>query len=233
MGSTVPNWPPVSGEYITGDPGSQAAVITLASELDKERLTRHCALVGSMKTENIGIEKVVANIVSNTNIRYLLVCGAEVHGHLSGDAIMAMHRSGIDDEGRIIEAKGAIPFITNIDSDTINIWRSQVVEVIDLINVEDMDRIVQAIDDLAPTDEFEGEPLLISFGGGGETVEEGTTVISPELVSLEARIRTIESDVKDLGKVQKIMSGMYSGMFQGFVIGFVITFILLLLRRLI
>ena len=232
MGSTVPNWPPVSGEYIAGDPGSQAAVITLASELDKERLTRHCALVGSMKTENIGIEKVVANIVSNTNIRYLLVCGAEVHGHLSGDAIMAMHRSGIDEEGRIIEAKGAIPYITNIDIDTINIWRSQV-EMIDLINVEDMDRIVQTIDGLAQKEEFEGEPLLLSFGGAGETEEEGITVISPELVSLEARIRTIESDVKDLGKVQKIMSGMYSGMFQGFVIGFVITFILLLLRRLI
>lgn len=232
MGSTVPNWPPVSGEYITGDPESQAAVITLASELDKERLTRHCALVGSMKTENIGIEKVVANIVSNTNIRYLVICGAEVHGHLSGDAVMAMHRSGIDEEGRIIGAKGAIPYITNIDIDTINIWRSQV-EMIDLINVEDMDRIVQAIDGLAQKEEFEGEPLLISFGGGGEIVEEGTTVMSPELVSLEARIRTIESDVKDLGKVQKIMSGMYSGMFQGFVIGFVITVILLLLRRLI
>ncbi len=232
MGSTVPNWPPVSGEYIAGDPSSQAAVITLASELDKERLTQHCALVGSMKTENIGIEKVVANIVSNTNIRYLLVCGAEVHGHLSGDAIMAMHRSGIDEEGRIIEAKGAIPYITNIDIDTINIWRSQV-EMIDLINMEDMDRIVQTIDGLAQKEEFEGEPLLISFGGAGETEEEGITVISPELVSLEARIRAIESDVKDLGKVQKIMSGMYSGMFQGFVIGFVITFILLLLRRLI
>jgi tetrahydromethanopterin S-methyltransferase subunit A len=232
MGSTVPNWPPVSGEYITGDPESQAAVITLASELDKERLTQHCALVGSMKTENIGIEKVVANIVSNTNIRYLVICGAEVHGHLSGDAVMAMHRSGIDEEGRIIEAKGAIPYITNIDIDTINIWRSQV-EVIDLINVEDMDRIVQTIDGLAQKEEFEGEPLLLSFGGAGETVEEGMTVISPELVSLEARIRAIESDVKDLGKVQKIMSGMYSGMFQGFVIGFVITFLLLLLRRLI
>jgi len=232
MGSTVPNWPPVSGEYITGDPESQAAVITLASELDKERLTQHCALVGSMKTENIGIEKVVANIVSNTNIRYLVICGAEVHGHLSGDAVMAMHRSGIDEEGRITEAKGAIPYITNIDIDTINIWRSQV-EVIDLINVEDMDRIVQTIDGLAQNEEFEGEPLLLSFGGAGETVEEGMTVISPELVSLEARIRAIESDVKDLGKVQKIMSGMYSGMFQGFAIGFVITFLLLLLRRLI
>ncbi len=122
MGSTVPNWPPVSGEYLTGDPGLHAAVITLASELDKERLIQHSAIAGSMKTENIGIEKIVANIVSNTSIRYLVICGAEVHGHLAGDALMAMHRSGIDDEGRIVGAKGAIPYITNIDSDTINIW---------------------------------------------------------------------------------------------------------------
>jgi len=232
MGSTVPNWPPVSGEYLTGDPGLHAAVITLASELNKERLIQYSAIAGSMKTENIGIEKIVANIVSNTSIRYLVICGAEVHGHLAGEALMAMHLSGINDEGRIVGAKGAIPYITNIDSDTINIWRNQV-EIIDLMNVEDMDKIVQALDGLAPKEEFEGEPLQISFGGGGEIVEEGTTVISPELVSLESRIRAIESEVKDLGKVQKIISGLYSGMFQGFVIGFVITFILLLLRRLI
>ncbi|NIA03168.1 MAG: tetrahydromethanopterin S-methyltransferase subunit A, partial [Nitrospirae bacterium] len=118
MGSTVPNWPPVSGEYLTGDPESHVAVVTLASELDKERLTKRCAISGTMKTENIGIEKVVANIVSNTNIRYLIVCGAEVHGHLAGDAIKAIHENGIDDEGRINEANGAIPYITNIDSET-------------------------------------------------------------------------------------------------------------------
>lgn len=230
IGSTVPNWPPASGEFIVGDHESQIAVVTLASKLDKESLMQHCALIGTMKTENIGIEKVVANIVSNTNIRYLIVYGAEVHGHLSGDAIMAMHRNGIDDEGRIIGAIGAIPFITNIDVDTINIWRRQV-EIINLINVEDINRIEEVIDGLATMEEFEGEPLLLSFGSAGEINEEGLSVISPELVSLEARIRAIESEVKDLGKVQKVLSGLYSGIFQGFIIGFVITFILLLLRR--
>jgi tetrahydromethanopterin S-methyltransferase subunit A len=232
MGAAISNWPPVSGEYQTGDPTSHVAAVTLASELDKDRLAQHCAIVGTMKTENIGIEKVVANIVSNTNIRYLVVCGAEVHGHLAGDAIMAMHHNGIDDEGRIIEAKGAIPYITNIDAETINIWRSQV-EIIDLVDVEDLNQIEQAIHGLAEKGEFEGEPLLISFGGGAEEVEEGTTVMSAELVSLEARIRAIEAQIKDVGKLQKIMSGLYSGMFQGFVMGFVITFILLLFRRLI
>ncbi|MBE0523714.1 MAG: tetrahydromethanopterin S-methyltransferase subunit A [Methanosarcinales archaeon] len=232
MGSTVQNWPPVSGEYLTGDPESHVAVVTLASELDKERLTKRCAISGTMKTENIGIEKVVANIVSNTNIRYLVVCGAEVHGHLAGDAIKAMHEHGIDDEGRINEANGAIPYITNIDSETIDIWRSQV-EIIDLMNVEDLTRIEGAIDNLAQKEEFEGEPILVSFSGGGQETVSGVTVMSPELVSLEARIRSIESEVKDLGKVQKVMSGLYSGVFQGFVIGFVVTFILLILRRLI
>jgi tetrahydromethanopterin S-methyltransferase subunit A len=232
MGAAISNWPPISGEYQTGDPASHVAAVTLASELDKDRLAQHCAIVGTMKTENIGIEKVVANIVSNTNIRYMVICGAEVHGHLAGDAIMAMHHNGIDDEGRIIEAKGAIPYITNIDAETINIWRSQV-EIIDLVDVEDIDQIEQTIHGLAEKGEFEFAPLLISFGGGAEKRKEGTTVMSAELVSLEARIRAIEAQIKDVGKLQKIMSGLYSGMFQGFVIGFVITFILLLLRRLI
>ncbi len=50
----------------------------LASELDKNRLIKKAAIFGAMKTENIGIEKVVANIISNTSIRYLVECGAEV-----------------------------------------------------------------------------------------------------------------------------------------------------------
>ena len=231
MGSTTPTWPPVSGEFQTGNPESHTAVVTLASELDTDRLAQRCAIAGTMKTENIGIEKVVANIVSNTNIRYVVVCGAEVHGHLAGDAILSLHNNGIDEEGRIIQAKGAIPYITNIDADTITIWRSQV-EIIDLVNVEDISSIEQAIDSFVLKEEFEGEPLLLSFGAAAEKGDEGTAVLlSPELVSLEARIRSIEAEVKDLGKVQKVLSGLYSGMFQGFVIGFVITFILLLLRR--
>ena len=107
--------------------------------------------------------------------------------------------------------------------------KESLIEIIDLINVEDINRIEQVIGGLATMEEFEGEPLLLSFGSAGEINEEGLSVISPELVSLEARIRAIESEVKDLGKVQKVLSGLYSGIFQGFIIGFVIILVVALL----
>ncbi|MBE0428122.1 MAG: tetrahydromethanopterin S-methyltransferase subunit A [Nitrospirae bacterium] len=227
----LPDWPPVRGEYATGDPNRQVAIITLASELDKNRLVKKAAIVGTMKTENIGIEKVVANIISNTSIRYLVVCGAEVHGHLSGDAMMALSKNGIDKEGRIIGAKGAIPYISNIPQDQINVWREQV-EIIDLMNVEDIDRIEKTIDSLAIKEPCKWEPVLATMGAAKEEKEEGETAVSPELVAIEARVRSIEGEIKDLGKVQKVMAGMTSGIFQGFVAGFVITIVIFAARRL-
>jgi tetrahydromethanopterin S-methyltransferase subunit A len=35
----------------------------------------------------LGIEKLTANIISNPNIRYLIVTGMEVKGHITGQAI--------------------------------------------------------------------------------------------------------------------------------------------------
>lgn len=32
------------------------------------------ALAGTLQTENIGIEKIIANVVANPNIRYLILC---------------------------------------------------------------------------------------------------------------------------------------------------------------
>jgi len=215
---------------VTGDPESQVAIVTLGSELDKNRLVKRAAIVGSMKTENIGIEKVISNIVSNTSIRYLVVCGAEVHGHLAGDAIIALKKNGIDDEGRIIGAKGAIPFISNIPRDVVNVWRNQV-EIVDLMNIEDLDRIEKEIDALPQREPFEGEPVIVTLGEVKEEKEGGDRILSPEIVAIESRVRAIESEVKDLGKVQKVMAGLTSGLFQGFVAGFVITILVFAIRR--
>jgi len=69
-------WPPVRGDYVVGNPGAGVAVVTLASQLH----IRGAAIVGPCKTENLGVEKIVANIISNVNIRFLLICGAESKG---------------------------------------------------------------------------------------------------------------------------------------------------------
>jgi tetrahydromethanopterin S-methyltransferase subunit A len=116
------------------------AVVTLASHL----CPRGAAIYGPCKTENLGVEKVVANIISNSNIRFLLICGQESKGHLPGDALAALHRNGVDQAGKIIGSKGAIPFIENISAEAISRFQGQV-EVVDRAGLEDLaeiDRIV-------------------------------------------------------------------------------------------
>ncbi len=135
------SWPPIRGDYRLEDPESRIAVVTLASHLRAVR----AAICGPCKTENLGVEKVVANLISNSNIRFLLICGAESKGHLPGDSILALHRNGIDEEGRIVGSKGAIPFIENLSKKAIDRFQRQV-EVIDrigLVDEQEIERIVE------------------------------------------------------------------------------------------
>ena len=80
---TAEEWPVITGDYIVGDPESPVAVATLASHIEEIPSAAGAAIAGPCKTENLGIEKVVANIISNPNIRYLMLCGAEVMGHIT------------------------------------------------------------------------------------------------------------------------------------------------------
>ena len=106
-------WPVISGDYIVGDPESPVAVTTLASHIEAE--LSGAAIAGPCKTENLGIEKVVANIISNPNIRFLILAGAEVQGHITGQSFKALHENGADpDKKKIIGATGAIPFVENV-----------------------------------------------------------------------------------------------------------------------
>jgi tetrahydromethanopterin S-methyltransferase subunit A len=126
------SWPPLRGDYVVGDPESRVAVVTLASNLRIE----NAAISGTCKTENLGIEKIVVNVISNSNIRFLVICGAESKGHLPGNTLIALHENGIDEQGRIIGSKGAIPFIQNLKSDAVKRFQDQV-QLIDRIGLED------------------------------------------------------------------------------------------------
>jgi len=133
-------WPPVRGDYQVGDPSAGVAVVTLASTFP----VRDAAIAGPCKTENLGIEKIVANVISNCNIRFLILCGAESKGHLPGNTILALHKNGIDEQGRIIGSQGAIPFIQNLPPEAIRRFQEQV-ELVDLIGREDWEEIGEQI----------------------------------------------------------------------------------------
>jgi len=142
-------WPILSGKYEIGNKESNVAVVTIASKISfpKDLFT----LCGEMRTENLGVERVILNTISNCNIRYIIVCGKESKGHFAGQSLIAIHENGIDANGRIIGSKGAIPFIENIPREAVERFRRQVKKVINLI-----DEIK-----LIPREEaFEEEPFI-------------------------------------------------------------------------
>ena len=162
---TAEEWPVITGDYIVGDPESPVAVATLASHIEEIPSAAGAAIAGPCKTENLGIEKVVANIISNPNIRYLMLCGAEVMGHITGQSIQALHENGCDDEKKkIIGAIGAIPFVENLPFDAIERFQKQV-RIINLIDNEDGNTITNKVKELIEKDPgaWEEEPLVFEI----------------------------------------------------------------------
>jgi tetrahydromethanopterin S-methyltransferase subunit A len=131
-----PDYPPEEGCYIRGNDRSPVSVcIILKWDQDKvppeiEALVRAgaesgAALSGTLQTENIGLEKVICNIVSNPNIRYLVLGGPESEGHLTGEAIKALFENGVDDKKRIIGTESPHPFLFNISNEMIERFLEQ------------------------------------------------------------------------------------------------------------
>ena len=162
---TADNWPVVSGDYIVGDPESPVAVTTLASHNEDIPAAAGAAIAGPCKTENLGIEKVVANIISNPNIRFLILCGAEVQGHITGQSFKALHENGCDPEKKkITGATGAIPFVENIPMEGVERFQQQL-ELVDMIDNEDGGAITAKVKECIEKDPgaFEEDSLVIKI----------------------------------------------------------------------
>jgi tetrahydromethanopterin S-methyltransferase subunit A len=217
-------WPVVKGEYEAGNPENPVAVTTCGSHLKgAAQLAAGAAITGPHKTENLGIEKIVANIISNPNIRYLLVTGAEVKGHISGEAIVMLFKNGVKDN-RIVKASGAIPYIENLPDDAVKRFQEQV-QVVEMIGTEDEGAILAKIKELAATDPgaFAGEPMLIQVGKKEEVAEVGgVKPMSAEIATIQARIKGIQQQTIDMGNMNKLMAGIYAGKIEGIMIGLVV-----------
>ena len=151
----APDYPPEEGCYLRGNDYSPVAVVVILlwdrektppgiEELVRAGVESGAALSGTLQTENIGLEKVICNIVANPNIRYLIVCGPESPGHSVGDAILALVENGIDERKRIIGAKAPTPYLFNIPPEFVDRFREQIT-IIDLINEGSPDVLRQAV----------------------------------------------------------------------------------------
>lgn len=141
----LPDYPTEEGHYLRGNDYSPVAVaVILIYDYDKipkeiEQMVRigietGAALSGTIQTENIGIEKMVCNIIGNPNIRYLVLTGPESPGHSTGEAILALIKNGIDERKRIKGTNAPTPYLFNLPIEYILRFRKQIKEIINLLN---------------------------------------------------------------------------------------------------
>ena len=151
--SRLAGWPPVLGEYkVLCDGGDcPVAISTLGSpeltdgiaELKPEQV----CIVGKTETENIGIDKLIKNTITNQTIQFLLLVGRDPKGHLSGQTLLSLSANGVDEKMRVIGSNGKRPFLRNVTKAEVESFRKQV-EVVDLIGCEDIGAIVNKIKEL-------------------------------------------------------------------------------------
>lgn len=146
------DWPPLPGDYRVLKPQAPVAVCTLNSNDLGERLSSlnplGLSIVGTLHTENLGIERIIKNTITNSNLRFLVLCGKDTQqtiGHLPGRSLEHLFRDGVDERGCIIGAPGKRPILKNVTSEEVIIFRRQVT-LVSLIGETDPARVAAAVE---------------------------------------------------------------------------------------
>ena len=226
-------WPLVTGDYEVGDPQSCVAISSHGSYFHMEHL-KGVAIQGPDKTENIGLEKIMTNIVSNSNIRFLILAGAEVPGHISGGSMKALVENGIDaDTHKIIGTPGAIPFIENVPPEAVERFRDQI-EIIDMIGVEDYGQLNAKVKELAAKDPgaYPEDPMIVKIGGeevGAAVLEMPLAMpATPYMGIINRAAEQMTYKTQLIARDQKLTSGLSNNSFFGLIAGLIAAFIFLL-----
>jgi tetrahydromethanopterin S-methyltransferase subunit A len=136
-------WPPLPGDYRVLRYQAPVAVCTLTDAALAATVVQQAgpeiAVVGTLHTENLGIERLIQNVLANPHLRFVIVCGPDSRqavGHYPGQALVALAGHGMDGRQRIVGARGRRPFLKNLSPEAVSHFRG-VVEVIDLIGETD------------------------------------------------------------------------------------------------
>lgn len=226
-------WPLVTGDYEVGDPESPVAISSTGSYFHIEHLSG-IAIQGPDKTENIGLEKMITNIISNPNIRFLIVAGAEVPGHISGGSMVALWKNGVDPSNRkIIDTRGAIPFIENLPDAAIERFQKQV-EVIDMIGTEDYGALMAKVNELKARDPgaYPEDPMIVKVGEeeavGAEIAMPLAMPASPYMDVINRATAEITYKSQLIARDQKLSSGISMNATLGLLAGLIATMVFLL-----
>lgn len=147
-----PGWPPLPGNFYVVRYRAPVAVCTLNSEALAVSLANRkpdgLAIVGTLHTENLGIERVIKNVLANPHIRFLLLCGEDTKqavGHLPGQSLECLFRDGLDERGRINGAHGRRPVLKNVSREEVGAFLNQV-ELHSFIGERDEAVLIKRID---------------------------------------------------------------------------------------
>lgn len=160
-------WPPLPGDFYVVRYGAPVAVCTLNSEALAVSLAKRqpdgLAIVGTLHTENLGIERVIKNVLANPNIRFLLLCGEDTQqavGHLPGQSLECLFRNGLDERSKINGARGKRPVLKNVTGVEVQTFLKQL-ELLSCIGEDDEEVVLQTIRDLWHRDPGPYEHSLI------------------------------------------------------------------------
>ena len=147
-------WPPLPGDYAVIRYGASVAVCALNTDVLADALEASkpegLAIVGTLHTENLGIERMITNVLANPNIRFLVLCGNDTQqaiGHLPGQSLESLFQHGLDDRGRIIGARGKRPVLKNVSPQEVATFLAQV-EIFSLVGERDAPAIAGHVERL-------------------------------------------------------------------------------------
>ncbi|MCA9627081.1 MAG: DUF4346 domain-containing protein [Myxococcales bacterium] len=148
-------WPPYPGEYQVLRFAAPVAICTLHSRELVDGIAKAApegvSVVGALQTENLGIERIIENVVSNPHIRVLILCGEDTPGrvgHFPGQSLQALVEEGLDNRGRIVGAKGKRPLLRNVTAELVERFCAQV-SIVDCRGEQRIDEIGRVAVDAA------------------------------------------------------------------------------------
>lgn len=108
---------PIEDKLYFGNPNSTLVVCTLSSmkllkEISNSSLMNKIYVVGRLLSENKGIDMLVRHIISNEQIRTVILCGEDTIGHKPGHSILCLYKNGMDQNGIIVGSESPNPILT-------------------------------------------------------------------------------------------------------------------------
>jgi tetrahydromethanopterin S-methyltransferase subunit A len=105
------------------------------------------AIVGTLRTENLGIERLIRNVLASPALRALVLCGEDAQeavGHLAGASLESLFSMGVDLRGRIRGAPGKRPVLRNVGRVEVEAFLGKV-ELVSLVGERDEEKIGRAV----------------------------------------------------------------------------------------